>query len=211
MSRMLAAVLGQSDVSRETRERFDIHLALLRKWQRKINLVSASTLDEAESRHIADSAALWRFAPQGVRRWLDLGSGAGFPGLVIAAIAAEKAPGLTVTLIESDLRKAAFLSTVIREAELPAQIIASRIEDVPPQSADVISARALAPLSKLLAYAERHRAPGSVCLFHKGARHESELTAALESWNITHEALHHPGGGDSVILKIEGFDRVRTA
>ena len=136
------------DVSRETVERLETHVALLCKWNPRINLVAASTLAEVWTRHVADSAQLWPLRPPGARLWLDLGSGAGFPGLVVAALAAEEAPDLRVRLVESDARKAAFLATVAREADLPAEVLVERWQRLPPQAADVVSARALAPLDR---------------------------------------------------------------
>ena len=138
------------DVSRETMARLEIHLALLTRWNPKINLVSRASLEHVWDRHFADSAQLWRLRPPSARLWLDLGSGAGFPGLVIAAFAADQAPELDVHLVESDQRKAAFLETVVRTAELRATVLAERVETLAAASADVVSARALAPLGTLL-------------------------------------------------------------
>lgn len=172
------------DVSRETLARLETFAALLTRWTRRINLIAPSTLPDLWTRHIADSAQLFPLAPPEARRWLDLGSGAGFPGLVIAAIAAERAPGLAVTLVEADTRKAAFLAAAAREMGLAPEIRTERIEALtlaePP---DVISARALAPLTDLCAHAARLGHPNTVCLFPKGARAISELTEATRHWH----------------------------
>lgn len=130
------------DVSRETMDRLGAYASLLEKWNPKINLVSSSTLANTWHRHLADSAQLWALAPEGAKSWMDIGSGAGFPGLVIAAIAAEKLPDLAVTLVESDRRKSVFLKTVAREMGVTVNVITERIEMLEPQNADILSARA---------------------------------------------------------------------
>ncbi|MBL3559213.1 16S rRNA (guanine(527)-N(7))-methyltransferase RsmG [Rhodovulum sulfidophilum] len=198
-----------SDVSRETSERLARYAALLRKWNPAINLVSRATLDELETRHFADSAQLFDLAPAEARHWVDLGSGGGFPGLVIAIISEEYAPDLQVTLIESDQRKATFLRTVIRELGLKrVEVIDARIEAADPQEADVLSARALAPLDRLLGFAERHLAPGGISLFPKGARYADEVNRALASWRF--EVQNHLSKTDpqAVVLKLGGIARV---
>lgn len=195
-------------VSRETEARLDAFVALLGRWSGAINLVSRATLAEVWTRHILDSGQLFALAPAGARHWADLGSGAGFPGLVIAILAAETAPDLLVTLVESDQRKAAFLGTVARETGLSPRIEARRIEEVPPLGADVLSARALAPLPQLLAHAERHLAPGGLALFPKGAGHAAEIAESLERWRFS--VQKHPSRTDpeAVILAIGEIERV---
>jgi 16S rRNA (guanine527-N7)-methyltransferase len=190
-----AAVLAALDVSRETTARLDTYAALLTKWNPAINLVAKSTLPEFWTRHILDSAQLLKLAPNSARHWADLGSGGGFPGLVIAILAAEKRPELQVTLVESDLRKATFLNTVVRETGLSTRVCAERVESLPPLKADVLSARALAPLGDLLAHAERHLAEGGLAIFPKGAAHESEIAEALERWRFS--VQKHPSRTDS--------------
>ena len=178
------------DVSRETSKRLEIYASLIEKWNRTINLVAPSTLSEIWTRHFTDSAELFSLANQHKGRWVDMGSGGGFPGLVIAIVAAEKAPSLQVTCIESDLRKCEFMRTVCRATEVTVGILTRRIEDAPPQSADIISARALAPLSRLLPYAQRHLAPGGRAIFSKGRNWQSEIDEALASWRFSVE--NHP-------------------
>ncbi|WP_414707621.1 16S rRNA (guanine(527)-N(7))-methyltransferase RsmG [Rhodovulum sp.] len=206
---MMASPGGISDVSRETSDRLDRLAALLRKWNPAINLVSRATLDVLESRHIGDSAQLFSHLPNGARRWTDLGSGGGFPGLVIAILAAEGAPDLAVDLIESDQRKAVFLRTAAQELGLDnVTVFASRIETVPSRQADVVSARALAPLSQLLDFADRHLAQGGIALFPKGARHDEELDEALASWRFDVQKIPSTTDPQAVILKIGGIARV---
>jgi 16S rRNA (guanine527-N7)-methyltransferase len=156
--------------------------------------VAAQSLKDVETRHFRDSLQLLSFAPKGVRRWIDLGSGGGFPGLVIAIAGPERLPGLTVTLIEADQRKAEFLRTVIRAVDVAATVIATRIEKVEPFEVDVVSARALAPLPKLIALAEPFLTLGTTCLFSKGERYKEELADAIKDWQFTVET--HPSHTD---------------
>ena len=192
----------ESGVSRETSERLDRYAALLTRWNAKINLVSRASLAELWSRHIIDSAQLFALRPERAGHWADLGSGGGFPGLVIAILAAEAAPELRVTLVESDQRKAAFLATAARELDLRADVRAERIETLPPLGADVLSARALAPLDTLLGYAARHLAPAGRALFPKGARAAEEIAEARRHWRF--DLIRHPSktAPDSSILEI---------
>ncbi|MCL8381508.1 16S rRNA (guanine(527)-N(7))-methyltransferase RsmG [Xanthobacter aminoxidans] len=179
-----AAVEGL--VSRETFHRLDLIAELLRKWQKTINLVAPATVPEVWSRHIADSLQLINHVPADAIRWVDLGSGGGFPGLVVAAILAER-PGADVHLVESDTRKSAFLREAARVAELPVRVHAQRIEQVAQALApetQVVSARALAPLPKLLELAEPFLSAGALGVFPKGRDAERELTEARKGWTL---------------------------
>jgi len=196
------------DVSRETIGRLDRYEALLNKWNPKINLVAHSTLGEVWHRHFADSAQLWAHIPDYATSWLDFGSGAGFPALVCAILAQEKQPALRFTLVESDQRKCAFLASISNELGLATRIVPKRIEALPAQQADIITARAVAPLSKLLALTEDHAHKSSVLLFPKGNRYESELTAARKHWHIDAQVIESLTDSGSVILRIEDFARV---
>lgn len=202
----LAALRGRP-VSRETFDRLETFVALLRKWNPKINLVSAATLPEVWQRHILDSLQVFDVAATTSGHWADLGTGGGFPGLVVALVAAEEAPELRVTLVESDQRKAAFLAAVLRETGVRADLRAERIEALPPLAADVLSARALAPLPRLLDHAARHLAPGGRALFPKGQTHGEEVAEGLASWQF--RVQKHPSRTDSqaVILEIEDISR----
>ncbi|WP_051059637.1 16S rRNA (guanine(527)-N(7))-methyltransferase RsmG [Limimaricola hongkongensis] len=172
------------DVSRETRERLSDFAALVRKWSPAINLVSKSDLPHIESRHIADSLQLAPYIPQTSGIWADFGSGGGFPGIVAAIVASETAPDLRFHLVESDQRKSTFLRTAARELSLNVTVHSERIETLAPLSADIISARALAPLNMLLGYAARHLSTGGSCLFLKGQMHEAEIETAREHWRF---------------------------
>lgn len=196
------------DVSRETIARLEHYVALLKKWNPRINLVSRSTLADAWERHVRDSLQILSLAPAGWKTWADLGSGGGFPGLVIAIAALELNPGARVILMESDQRKCAFLRTVIRETGANAEAIARRIEDVQPIGANVVSARALADLSTLLGFVERHGGEGCVALFPKGATWKKELTEAQQEWEFSCARYKSETEEKSVILRIEGVARV---
>lgn len=196
------------DVSRETAERLDIYESLLRKWNPAINLVARSTLGDLRRRHFADSAQLLALAPDGAGSWVDLGSGGGFPGMVVAILGHELRPRLRVTLVESDLRKAAFLAEVARRTGIEVAVRAERAEALPPAAADVVSARALAPLRDLIGLAARHLAPGGVGLFPKGAQHEAELADALETYRFSLQKVPSRTDPQAVILSVGGISRV---
>lgn len=167
-----------ASLSDDTLRRLSIFAKLLEKWQRAVNLVSRSALDELWVRHIADSLQVADAVPQ-ARRWLDLGSGAGFPGLV-TAIKLAGDPDARVHLIDSDQRKCAFLRTAAQETSAPAIIHCGRIETIIPkwtEPVDAVSARALAPLPILLSYAGPLIGRGAIGVFSKGKQAEAELTA----------------------------------
>lgn len=194
-----AAFASAFEVSRETLERLEMYAGLLRTWQKTINLVAPSTLEEIWHRHFADSAQLMGLAPEAAIRWFDLGSGGGFPGLVLAIMAADRAGGerLTFTLIDSDTRKCAFLAEVVRKVGLgPAvavEILSQRIETDATRDklgqADVVTARALAPLDRLLELAVPAFGQGSIGLLLKGREAKSEVEAARRRWSFDYE-LH---------------------
>lgn len=195
------------NVSRETLEKLSLYHDLTLKWTARINLVSKSSIPELWNRHIWDSAQLMLLPHEG-DAWVDIGSGGGFPALVVAIISQEVAPSRRVTMIESDQRKAAFLRTVIRELELAASVIVQRVEDVSPMDADIVSARALADLTELLAFAHRHLDINGSALFMKGAIWQKELQIASESWSFQHEAHTSKTNPEAAILKIKDIERV---
>lgn len=196
--------LAAYPVSRETLERLDALADALARWNRSINLVSARSLADLWRRHILDSAQLAPLAPPTARSWVDLGAGGGFPGLVVAALAQERQPALHMTLVESDARKCAFLANAARAMALYVTIENRRIEQPPPRRHDVVSARALAPLSRLLDLAAPYMAEGAVALFPKGAGVDAELTEAMRKRHI--EVARAPSITDphGVILQVRG-------
>ncbi|WP_424943556.1 16S rRNA (guanine(527)-N(7))-methyltransferase RsmG [Aliiroseovarius crassostreae] len=198
---------SEANVSRETLERLKIYAALLEKWNPAINLVAPSTINDLWTRHFLDSTQVFGLLPENARNWCDVGTGGGFPGVVVALMAKELAPDLHVTCIESDIRKATFLRTVLRETGVEATVISDRIEKAPPQNADVISARALASLNKLLGFAERHLSPNGICLLPKGVKHQEEIDEALENWCFEVDKIPSVTNPDAVILSVGAIKR----
>jgi len=180
-----ARALQLVPVSRETAARLDRYVELLLRWQENINLVAPSTLPALWTRHVSDSLQLLALAPDAAT-WIDLGSGAGFPGLAVACALAERA-GTCVHLVESSGKKAAFLREAARFAQAPAIVHAARIEDFVSTfagKADVVTARALAPLAVLLGLAAPLLERGAKGLFLKGQHVEAELTEASKYWSM---------------------------
>jgi 16S rRNA (guanine527-N7)-methyltransferase len=177
--------------------RLRVLAGLVEKWSPKINLVSKADLAHIWERHIQDSLRLLPFIPGNVSRAIDLGSGAGFPGLVLCI-----ATGIPFELVESDGRKAAFLTEAARQTGAPAKIHNTRIEAAALEPAALITARALAPLDKLLGLAAPHLAPGGICLFPKGPAAGDELTLAAPLWHMIAEHITDPTWGGLCILKV---------
>ncbi|QBF34143.1 16S rRNA (guanine(527)-N(7))-methyltransferase RsmG [Thalassococcus sp. S3] len=191
------------DVSRETSDRLKAFEALLRKWNPKINLVSKASIDHLWTRHMMDSLQIVPHAGH-PKTWCDLGSGGGFPGMV-AAIAL---PHTHVHLVESDQRKAAFLRTVARDLDLNCEVHAKRIMDVPPLSADVVSARALTHLTDLLSFAKYHLSSAGEALFLKGETWKTEVAEAQQHWRFDFDAIESKTQSKAVILRIKELSRV---
>ncbi|KPP86526.1 MAG: 16S rRNA (guanine(527)-N(7))-methyltransferase RsmG [Rhodobacteraceae bacterium HLUCCO07] len=199
---------GTLGVSRETLDKLRSFANLLEKWNSKINLVAKSTLSDLWVRHVQDSLQLLHCVGNEVDHWADLGTGGGFPGLVIAICAKDLGFPQKVTLVESDKRKATFLRAVLREVGVAGTVIPARIEGIPPLKADVISARALADLSRLLELAGPHLSNDGICLFPKGVNWKSEVQTASLSWHFEYDAIPSVTDSDAVILKIKGLSRV---
>lgn len=201
---MLAGSIG--NVSRETIERLKLYEQLVLKWTKKINLVSAGDAAHIWDRHIVDSMQLYALASPG-HGWLDLGSGGGFPGLVAAIMAQQDDPERKFTLVDSDQRKCTFLRTVVRELSLNVTVLPERIEDVIPQSAPVLSARALGDLRSLLGHVEMHMAAGGMALLPKGVTWEKEHEAASKYWSYDLQVIKSETNPDSSILIIKELTR----
>ncbi|QJF49729.1 16S rRNA (guanine(527)-N(7))-methyltransferase RsmG [Roseobacter ponti] len=195
------------DVSRETSERLAAFHDLVLKWNPRINLISKSSAPDLWNRHIWDSAQAYPLGGDW-RTWLDIGSGGGFPAVIIAVLAKERNSAGHIIMIESDQRKAAFLRTVIRELNLSASVQVSRVEAAAPVGADVISARALADLTELIGYAERHLNPEGRAVFFKGETWEKEVARAQETWSFSitsHKSKTNPA---AAVLEIKEIKRV---
>lgn len=192
-----------SDVSRETMEKLEHFADLVRKWTAKINLVSRKSLPDLWNRHIIDSAQLARYIPDSAQEYLDIGSGGGFPGIVLAIMGRFS----SVTFIESDKRKSVFLRQAGRDLDLPVHVISDRIEMVPPIGADFLTARALAPLNVLLSHAIHHLKPGGVALFPKGQGAQAEIDEAKKQFSFSIAHFKSVTDPSASILRLEGIER----
>jgi len=194
-------------VSRETLERLEVYVSRLTEWQKKTNLVAPSTLDDIWSRHIADSLQCVAIKSD-ADHWLDLGSGGGLPGMIIAAVKADE-PDTTVTLVESNMKKSAFLRQVARQMGVSVTVISERIERVEPfePAPEIVTARALTALPNLLELAAPWLLNGAIGLFHKGREYDRELADCDGLWRF--DLVKHDSSisGDSVILEITNLQR----
>ena len=206
MSEGKADFADRFNVSRETLEKLEIYADLLRKWNKRINLVAPTTIDALWDRHFKDSAQILSLASQDVLQWTDLGSGGGFPGAVIAILTSDTP--LHVSLIESDQRKAAFLRAVARETDTDLTVLNERAEAAPDVRADIVSARALAPLHVLLGYVANHIKSDGTALLPKGAKAASEVELARKTWSFTCESIPSMTDDNAAILKIGEIKRV---
>ena len=203
-----AAALSLIGVSRETEARLDRYVDLLREWQAKTNLVAPSTLPQLWTRHIADSLQLLALAPA-AKIWIDLGSGGGFPGVVLACALAET-PDTKVHLVEHNAKKAAFLREAIRITGAPGVVHLAEIRDIVDRFAspvDCVTARALAPLHQLIGFAEPLVRKGAKALFLKGQDVEAELIEATKYWKIQPELHSSCTGGQGWIVELDQIER----
>ena len=193
------ACVARLNVSRETAAALDAYIDLLGKWQRRINLVGQDTLSDPWRRHVLDSAQLLPMIPTGATRLVDIGSGAGFPGLVLALLSM-----LTVDLVESDQRKCAFLREAARVAGVPYRVVINpvRAEDFRGLPADVATARAVAPLTRLIPLCVDKITTGGVMLFPKGQNAESELTDAAKTWKMRVERFQSGSDPSGTIFRL---------
>lgn len=201
-----SSTTSKIDVSRETREKLELLERELRRWQSVKNLVGPATLDQIWERHIVDSLQLLDLAPN-AKTWVDLGSGAGFPGLVLAIAGQER--GLKVHLVESNSRKCAFLREIVRLTGAQATVHPARLETVIPGfvgKADVVSARALAALTQLLEWTEPMLKAGTIGLFPKGRDAEIELTEARKRWTFEADILPSRTDSEARILRITSIE-----
>jgi 16S rRNA (guanine527-N7)-methyltransferase len=192
-------------VSRETFDRLVAFEQMFQKWNRSINLVAQSTSGDVWQRHILDSAQLGRIKPQATR-WVDLGSGGGFPGLVMAFLLAER-DGASIDLVESNRKKASFLQTAVGQFSLPARVVARRIDDSHAliSTPQIVTARALAPLSTLLDLSAPWLISGARGLFHKGRDYRTEVQESVHRWSF--DLVEHPSVTDvgGVILELSNL------
>ncbi|HXE27990.1 MAG TPA: 16S rRNA (guanine(527)-N(7))-methyltransferase RsmG [Stellaceae bacterium] len=194
-----------SGVSRETLEKLTAYVELLSQWNRRINLVSANTMGDVWRRHILDCAQLAKYLPRQTRVAVDLGAGAGLPGLILAAMGVPE-----MHLVESDLRKSAFLREAARIMDVAVTLHPERIEKVAAFAADAVVARACAPLTQLIDYSEKFLLPKTVCLFLKGENVGEELAAAKASWSLSAETIPSLTDPSGVILKLSAISRTAS-
>ena len=191
---------SQLNVSRETLDLFLLYAEILAKWQVKINLISGNTIDNVWIRHFLDSAQLYDLVPTGSKTLLDIRSGAGFPGMVLAVMGVKN-----VTLVEADSRKCLFLREVLRQTGKHANIVNCRIEEFDGGCYDIITARALAPMDKLLTYINPHFGPSTKGIFLKGEQVDRELTKAKKQWKLKYKtipSITSDGGSIIIVEKI---------
>jgi len=192
--------IKSTDVSRETLDRLVVYEEILRKWQRKINLIGPKTVDEIWFRHIYDSAQIFPYLPKNAKTLIDMGSGAGFPALVLSIMGVPD-----VHMFESDSRKCAFLREAARSTGSKVTIHNDRIESIPPFPADIVTARALAPLSQLLEYAIPFVSTQTLCVFQKGKQYKEELTNANYVWHINSREIESLTDRDGRLVLIKGY------
>ena len=196
------------DVSRETLDALKYFEDLVVLWNPAINLISNSSVSDLWSRHIVDSAQLFLFTLPDEGLWLDVGSGGGFPGIVVSIIAKELAPSLRVVLVESDKRKCVFLRTVIRELGLSVKVINDRIENVMLDDVVYLSARALRNLNRLLFIVENNVSRETVCVFPKGRSYKKELVESQKNWKFDFNLIDSNTSEDSKVIVLKGLERV---
>ncbi|WP_435165253.1 16S rRNA (guanine(527)-N(7))-methyltransferase RsmG [Falsirhodobacter sp. 1013] len=195
------------DVSRETQLVLEDFTASLLKWTQKINLIGKASEEDVWQRHILDSLQLYALGGEGPH-WVDLGSGGGLPGLVIAILSKEKHECRKVTMVESDQRKCAFLREMANRYKLRVQVLNARIGAVPPLEADILSARALTALPTLLEYTHLHRSTSGIALFPKGAKHLEEIAEAQKKWQFEHVVHPSRTASEGVIVEVGKLSHV---
>ncbi len=194
------------NVSRETIDDLVAFAALVKKWTSAVNLISAGSVSDIWQRHVLDSAQISVLAGTRAGAWVDVGSGGGFPALVLAIIAREASPETRFTLVESDRRKAAFLVQASQQLKLPTTVLVQRVESVPSLKVDTLSARAVAPLDALLGYSFRHLALGGRAYFAKGNSFKAEIDEAKSRWRFNITAHKSRTDSKSAILEVDGIE-----
>ena len=195
------------NVSRETSNKLTLFANIVEKWTPRINLISKASVPYIWQRHIEDSIQIYSLVPP-VSSWVDLGSGGGFPAIVVALLAQQDGRSSKFTLVESDQRKCVFLRTAIRELGLKVEVLNDRIENIPPLEANVVSARALAELPLLIGLASRHMKSDGIAIFPKGKNWKVEDAKARKSWAYSNESIPSKTDPSAAILKIKEIKHV---
>ncbi len=202
-------ILRKYDVSRETFEKLKAYEASLQEWQNKFNLVSSASLQDSWNRHFLDSMQLFKFIPKTAKTLYDFGSGAGFPGMVIAIMAKEKTPYLKVSLVESIGKKTLYLKHVAEQAGVDVTIYNERIENLPQKNVDVITSRAMTALDKLLDYARPFCGKDTICIFPKGKKYAEEIEEARKRWKFDCQIIPSEMSDEGVILIINNLSKLK--
>ena len=191
------------NVSRETLNGFYEYETLLSKWNEKINLVSKNTLVDIWERHFLDSGQIIKHVEASGKRWVDVGSGAGFPGLVVALLLRDRKIDCDLVLVEKNLKKGFFLSEVIRKLKLSVEVVNDNIDTLEPLKADILTARAFSELNKLIEIAFRHRKKEGICLFLKGENYRMELDKTLNYWFFDYDIVDSLSSSSGKIIRVK--------
>ena len=191
------------NVSRETLKGFYEYKTLLSKWNEKINLVSKNTLVDIWERHFLDSGQIIKHVEASGKRWVDVGSGAGFPGLVVALLLRDRNVDCDLVLVEKNPKKGFFLKEVIRKLNLSVEVISDNIYTLEPLNADILTARAFSELNKLIEIAFRHRKKEGICLFFKGENYRIELDKTLNNWFFDYDIIGSLTSSSGKIIRVK--------
>lgn len=196
------------DVSRETFLKLKLYETLLKEWQQKFNLVSNSSIEDAWNRHFEDSVQLFKYVPENAKLMYDFGSGAGFPGMVLAIMANEKTPYLKIKLIESIGKKTLYLNEVKNKTNTNVEIINDRIENLKAEKADVITSRAMASLTQLLEYTKKFCTTKTVCIFPKGKKFQDEIDEARKKFKFDCRIHDSEVSSEGKVLVISNISKI---
>ena len=191
------------NVSRETIKSFRQYEALLYKWNKKINLVSPNTLTDLWVRHFLDSGQIINFVDASGKKWVDIGAGAGFPGLVVALLLRDRKIDCDMVLVEKNMKKVFFLNEVIRKLNLNVKIVNNNVDAIEPLNADILTARAFSELKKLIELSVRHRKKKGVCLFLKGENYRIELDKTLNYRFFDYDILDSISNSSGKIIRVK--------
>ena len=191
------------NVSRETLNGFYEYETLLSKWNEKINLVSKNTLVDIWERHFLDSGQIIKHVEASGKRWVDVGSGAGFPGLVVALLLRDRKIDCDLVLVEKNPKKGFFLKEVIRKLNLSVEVVNDNIDTLEPLNADILTARAFSELNNLIEIAFRHRKKEGICLFLKGENYRMELDKTLNYWFFDYDIIDSLSSSSGKIIRVK--------
>ena len=191
------------NVSRETLNGFYEYESLLSKWNEKINLVSKNTLTDIWERHFLDSGQIIKHVDASGKKWVDVGSGAGFPGLVVALLLRDRKIDCDLILVEKNPKKGFFLNEVIRKLNLSVEVVNDNIDILEPLNADILTARAFSELNNLIEIAFRHRKKEGICLFLKGENYRIELDKTLNYWFFDYDIVDSLSSSSGKIIRVK--------